>query len=127
MIAVDTSALIAILLDEPEAARCMAVLEAEPDILISAGTLFETMIVAAARKSAARMESFLDGFGFEVVPVTAESARRAGRIYARWGKGYHAAALNFGDCFAYDVANQAGVRLLFVGNDFALTDIESVL
>ena len=127
MIAVDTSALIAILLDEPDADRCMAAISVENDVLISAGTLVETLIVAAGRKSRERMQRFLDHFAFDIVPVTAESARRAGRIYARWGRGYHAAALNFGDCFAYDVAHQAGVRLLYIGNDFALTDIESVL
>lgn len=127
MIGIDTSALIAILLDEADADRCLAALVAEPQALISAGTLTETMIVATARKSRERMETFLDRFAFEVMPVTAETARRIGRVYARWGKGYHAAALNYGDCFAYDLANQTGVRLLYVGNDFALTDVESVL
>ena len=128
MMAVDTSALMAILLDEPQSDACIAALEAEDDILISAGTVAEALIVAARRNVGAEMTSIIDGLGFEVWPVTAAAARRIAEAYARWGKGLaRKGALNFGDCFAYEVAKERGCRLLFVGDDFPRTDIESAL
>jgi ribonuclease VapC len=128
MMAVDTSALMAILLDEPKSDACIAALEAEVDIFISAGTVAEALIVAARRNVGAEMTSIIDGLGFEVVPVTAAAARRIAEAYARWGKGMaRKGALNFGDCFAYEVAKERGCRLLFVGDDFLRTDIESAL
>jgi ribonuclease VapC len=128
MMAVDTSALMAILLDEPRSDACIAALEAEDDIFISAGTVAESLIVAARRNVGAEMTSIIDGLGFDVVPVTAAAARRIAEAYARWGKGMaRRGALNFGDCFAYEVAKERGCRLLFVGDDFANTDIESAL
>ena len=66
-------------------------------------------------------------FGFDVAPVTPASARRIAQAYGTWGKGIHPASLNFGDCFAYEVAKEHGCRLLYVGDDFARTDIEGVL
>jgi len=127
MIAVDTSALMAIVLDDPEADACIAALEAEDDLLISAGTIAEALIVAARRNVGEDMERLIDGLGFEVVSVTSASARRIAWVYERWGKGVHRAALNFGDCFAYEVAKEHGCRLLCVGEDFAKTDVETVL
>jgi ribonuclease VapC len=122
VIAVDTSAL-----DEPGADACMAALEAAPGLLISAGTVAEALIVARRRGVGAGMARLLDGLGFEVVAVTPAAARRAAAAYNRWGKGVHKAALNYGDCFAYEVAKARSCRLLYLGRDFALTDIESVL
>jgi ribonuclease VapC len=110
MIVVDTSALMAIVLDEPKADACIAVLEAEDEILISAGTMAEALIVSARRN--VREEA---------------SARRIAQAYERWGKGIHPAALNFGDCFAYEAAKEHACRLLYVGDDFSKTDIESAL
>ena len=127
MIAVDTSALMAIVLDEPTAQACMAALEAEDEILISAGTVAELLIVSARRRVGTRMADFLARSDFNVVPVTAAAARRVGQAYERWGRGVHRAALNFGDCFAYAVAKEHACRLLYVGDDFAKTDIEGVL
>lgn len=127
MIAVDTSALMAIVLDEPEAGACIEAIEAADDLLISAGTMAEALIVAARRGIAAELSSLIDGLGFEVVTVTPASARRIAETYSQWGKGAHPAALNFGDCFAYEVAKEHACRLLYVGDDFAKTDIESVL
>ena len=69
----------------------------------------------------------IDGLGFEIVTVTPASARRIAEAYGNWGKGIHPAALNFGDCFAYEVTKEHGCPLLYVGKDFARTDIESVL
>jgi ribonuclease VapC len=127
MIAVDTSALMAILLDEPEADACIAALETDEKILISAGTVTEALTVSACRHVGEAMASLIDGLGFDVVPVTVASARRIAQAYERWGKGMGTAALDFGDCFAYEVAREHGCPLLFVGNDFTGTDIEGVL
>lgn len=127
MIAVDTSALMAIVLDEPEADACIAALEAENTILISAGTVAEALVVAARRNVGAEVSSLIDRLGFDIVAVTSGSARRIAQAYEQWGKGHHPAALNFGDCFAYAAAKENGCRLLYVGADFANTDLESVL
>ena len=127
MIAVDTSALMAIVLDEAAAEACIAALEAEDEILISAGTLAEALIVSARRNVGAEMSRFIDRLAPDVVTVTPASARRIAEIHQQWGRGIHPAALNFGDCFAYEVAKEHGCRLLYVGEDFAKTDIEAVL
>jgi len=124
MIAVDTSALMAIVLGEAEADMCMKILESETDVLVSAGTLAEALVVAQRQNVTEEMVRLIDGLGFTVVTVTAASARRVARAYARWGKGARSAGLNFGDCFAYDVAKEHSCSLLFVGNDFAKTDIK---
>jgi len=127
MIAVDTSALMAIVLDEPEADACIAALEAEDELVISAGTVAEALIVAARRNVGEELASVIDGLGFEVVAVASASARRIAQAYERWGMGIDPAALNFGDCFAYAVAREHGCPLLYVGDDFSKTDVESVL
>jgi ribonuclease VapC len=127
MIEVDTSALMAIVLDEEPADACMAVLETESDVMISAGTIAEALIVAARRNVADEMVKLIDGLGFDVVNVTAASAQRIADAYDRWGKGAHPAGLNFGDCFAYEVAQAHDCRLLYVGGDFANTDVKSAL
>jgi len=127
MIAVDTSAIMAILLREPHHKACAAALGTNFKTLISAGTLAEIHVVAHGRNLQAELSEMLDRMKFDVVPVTPDISERIGRIYARWGKGFHPAALNFGDCFAYDVAKQHSCPLLFIGNDFSQTDIESVL
>lgn len=127
MIAVDTSALMAIVLNEPEADACVAALESEDDILISSGTAAEALIVAARRNVGEEMTQMIEGLGLEIVSVTPAAARRIAQAYARWGKGAHPAALNFGDCFSYEVAKEHGCRLLFVGDDFSRTDVESAI
>jgi ribonuclease VapC len=127
MIAVDTSALMAIVLGEAEAHTCIKVLEAETEVLMSAGTVAEALIVAARHNVAEDMASLIDGLGFEIVTVTRASARRIADAYERWGKGVHPAGLNFGDCFAYEIAKEHSCRLLFVGDDFSRTDVESAL
>lgn len=127
MIAVDTSALMAIALDEPAAGACIEALERETEILISAGTVAEALIVSARRNVGSEVAALVDGLGFEVVNVTSAAARRIGAAYARWGKGLNPAGLNFGDCFAYELAKERRCRLLYVGDDFAKTDVESAL
>jgi ribonuclease VapC len=128
VIAVDTSALMAIVLNEPTADDCISLLAKEDEILISAGTVAEALIVAAIRNVGAEMTSIIRGVGFEVVPVTSAAAERIAEAYARWGRGTaRSAGLNFGDCFAYEVAKDRGCPLLFVGDDFKKTDIASAL
>ena len=127
MIAVDTSALMAIVLDEAEANACIAALEIEDNILISAGTIAEALIVAARRNVSEEIASLIDGLGFNAIAVTPASARRIASAYGRWGKGIDAAGLNFGDCFAYEVAKEHDCPLLYVGDDFARTDVKRVL
>jgi ribonuclease VapC len=125
MIAVDTSALMAILLSEPEADACAAILESEPHVLISAGTVAEALIVAGRRNIKDEMAALIENLAFEIVSVTPAAARRIAAAYEQWGKGVHPAGLNFGDCFAYEVAKEHSCRLLYIGGDFAKTDVES--
>ena len=125
--AVDTSALMAIVLHEAEADRCKAALEEDPELLISAGTVAEALIAAARCNLVEEMNRLIDGLGFEIVSVTPASARRIAAAYARWGRGAHPAGLNFGDCFSYEVAKEHSCPLLYVGEDFAKTDLESAV
>ena len=125
MIAVDTSALMAILLNESQADECDAALNASDLTVISAGTLTEALIVAGARNVRDELEDLVERLNFQIVHVDAAAARRAAAAHARWSRGRD--GLNFGDCFAYDVAKQNRCPLLYVGRDFAKTDIKSVL
>ena len=95
--------------------------------MISAGTVAEALIVAERRGLGSEMATLIDGLGLEVENVTLAAARRVAESYARWGKGVNPAGLNFGDCFAYEVATTRECPLLYVGADFARTDIRSVL
>jgi ribonuclease VapC len=127
VIVVDTSVFVAIVLKEPAATASFAALRAEEEILVSAGSIAEALVVAARRGFTAEMTSLIDQIDPDIVPITAAAARRIGEVYRRWGKGLHPAALNFGDCFAYALAKERGCKLLYVGGDFAKTDIESAL
>ncbi len=127
MIAVDTSALMAIVLGEPQAEACMAAIEHADELVISAGTVAEALIVAGRRNVGPEVAEMISGLGFEVVTVTAASARRVADAYAQWGKGIHPASLNYGDCFAYEVAVEHDCPLLYVGDDFPQTDVKSAL
>lgn len=127
MIAIDTSALMAIVLGEPQAEACMAAIEHADELVISAGTVAEALIVAGRRNVGPEVAEMISGLGFEVVTVTAASARRVADAYARWGKGIHPASLNYGDCFAYEIAIEHDCPLLYVGDDFPRTDVKSAL
>lgn len=125
MIVADTSALIAVVLGEPEADRFLSALRTEP-VAISAVSLTEASIVAARRQGpdAERdLELLVDGVVDQVTPVDESHARAAVAAWRRYGKGRHPAALNLGDCFAYATASLAGLPLLFKGEDFAQTDL----
>ena len=126
-IVVDTSALIAIVLNEPDAERCIEALASANELFISAGTVAEVLIVASRRNVDQEITRLISGLGFKTIAVSEGDGHRIGQAHQRWGKGAHAAGLNFGDCFAYVTAQALGYPLLYIGNDFARTDIESVL
>ena len=127
MIAVDTSALIAIILSEAQSSACKDALDNDREVLMSAATIAEAHVVAAVRHVSPQMTQLLDGLELDIVSVSEATAERVGAVYRRWGRGMHGAGLNFGDCFAYDIAKTYDCPLLFVGNDFRRTDIRAVL
>ena len=127
MIALDASALMAIILGEPEAAACREVVRANDDFLISAPNLTESLVAAARRGVHDEMARLIEALAPAVVSLTENRAYAALRAYRRWGKGFHEAKLNFGDSFAYALAKEHDCPLLFVGDDFARTDIASAL
>jgi len=126
---VDTSALIAILRGEEDAALFARSLEEcpAPARLSAAGYLELSIVLDAAGGDHSEMlDHFLQAAGIEIAPVTPHHARLAGGAYRRFGKGRgHPAGLNYGDCFSYALAKESGEALLFKGQDFALTDIRS--
>lgn len=127
VVVLDTSALMAVLLGEPEAGACAAVLGSDVRLLISGGTLAEALIAAGSRGVGTEMAALVHEGGVEVIPVTAATAARVAEAYAHWGRGHHPAGLNFGDCFAYALAWETGSVLLYVGQDFRKTDVPSAL
>ena len=123
---IDSSALIAILQDEPERPVFVRKLAQDPARLISAANWLETAIVIDDRfgEAGARdLKLLLIEAAVEIVPVTAAQAELARAAYRRFGRGNHPAKLNYGDCFAYALAQETGEPLLFKGNDFGQTDI----
>ena len=116
-----------ILLAEPEAEACTDALERADRVLVSGGTLAEALIVAARRGFGLQMERLIAGIDPEVAAVDRPAAGRAAKAYARWGKGFHPAKLNYGDCFACELAERHGCALLYIGRDFAQTDIPPVI
>lgn len=126
-VALDTSALMAFLLDEGSAEGVAEVLASASGLVVSAGTMAEVLIVAERRGIGAEMSRLLSDLGVEVEPVTAAVARRVAEAYGRWGRGVDPAGLNFGDCFAYALAQERGLPLLYVGDDFSRTDLPAAL
>lgn len=127
MIAVDTSALMAILRKELLGEACEAALTVKEPILMSAATLTECLIVARRKRALPGMEVLLERLHLTIVDVTPKIALAAAEAYGRWGKGFHEADLNYGDCFSYVMAKTNDCPLLYVGDDFARTDVRSVL
>ena len=126
---IDTSAVVAILRMEREAARLAEAIEADQNRLMSAATLVETGLVIESRYGAAggrELDVLIAKAGLSIEPVTAEQADVAREAWRRYGKGRHAAALNFGDCFSYALARTTGEPLLFKGDDFTQTDVSIV-
>jgi ribonuclease VapC len=127
MIVVDTSALMAIVLVESQAGACVGAIEQDNDLMISAATVTEALIVSGRRGLARQMTDLIDRLDLTIVPLLEVDARRAAQAHDRWGRGVHPAGLNFGDCFAYALAKQHDCPLLYVGEDFARTDIAAAL
>lgn len=127
MIVVDTSALIAIVKNEGMALICQEILARQTRILVNAATLTETLIVARAKKCLAGLTLLVNELPLVVIEVDEIRAERAAAAYAQWGKGFHQASLNFGDCFAYATAKEFDCPLLYVSDDFALTDVKSAI
>jgi ribonuclease VapC len=130
MIVVDTSAIMAILLNEIEAAAFQQVLSLEDDVRLSAMTDYEARVLAFRRgrqRLTAEYEMLFEIGGFAVEPFAQDDSIRAFEAYCRFGKGYHPANLNFSDCAAYVLAKSLDAPLLFKGNDFARTDIRRAL
>lgn len=125
---IDTSAVLAILLNEPEALRFSELISQDSKRLMSAGTLLELMIVIEAKKGEAgsrELDLLLHRMKLDIVPFDDEQAEIARSAWRQFGKGNHTAGLNFGDCFAYALAKTSGEVLLYKGNDFAQTDLKN--
>ncbi|MGZ3297943.1 MAG: type II toxin-antitoxin system VapC family toxin [Asticcacaulis sp.] len=126
MIVVDTSAIVALLQDEPESAHFLACLNVADQVIISAASLLETRMVLYPRNPILldKLMTLLFTLNARVEPVTATQSDIAFDAFRRYGKGSgHPAGLNFGDCFAYALARERGAALLFKGDDFVHTDV----
>lgn len=125
---VDTSALVAILYLEPEAASFVKIIHDTEVTRISVANYVELAMVVEGQLGADGMrqaEAFFRRAGIIVEPVTLEHGELARQAFLDFGKGRHKAGLNFGDCFAYALAKASGEPLLFKGNDFSQTDVHA--
>jgi ribonuclease VapC len=130
MIVVDTSALIAILDKEPDAALYAEAIAEADTPLISAATLLELHIVMLNRhgpRAAQIVERLIQDAAFQIENFTAQHVELAREAYTRYGKGRNSAGLNYGDCFSYALAKATGLPLLFKGRDFSKTDLVAAL
>ncbi|MEM9953632.1 MAG: type II toxin-antitoxin system VapC family toxin [Chloroflexota bacterium] len=127
---VDSSAVIAILFDEPEATAFIDMIHMATACHMSAANALEAAMVIDRRESVSltrHYDRFMEVANIQIAPVTTEDVSFARHAYHQFGKGKHRAALNFGDCFAYALAKRLGLPLLFKGNDFIHTDIVSAV
>lgn len=125
-VVIDTSALIAVLRNEPASPRLVEALEATADRRMSVANLVEASIIMLSRygeHGEKEVDLFVQRAQVNITPVTPDHAEIARSAYRRFGKGRHPAALNFGDCFSYALAIALGEPLLFVGTDFGRTDV----
>lgn len=125
---IDTSAIVAIAFDEPEASSFEALIADDPIRLISAATVFEASMVLESRlgeQGGSELDLWLHRINAEIVAVSADHSDQARRAWRRYGKGRHPAGLNFGDCFSYALAKLTSEPLLFKGKDFSETDIRA--
>ena len=123
---IDTSALVAVLQDEPERHAFNEATEAAGSRFLAVANWVETSIVIEVRYGTAGLhllDRFLDRAAIDCVPVDLRQAKEARRAFSQFGRGRHPAGLNYGDCFAYALARTNGQPLLFKGDDFARTDI----
>lgn len=127
---IDSSALLAILQDEPERRAMIEAIESADRRCLSVVNLVEASIVIETRRgpAAARLlDALVERAGMEVIGVDLEQGALARSAFARYGRGRHPAGLNFGDCFAYALARAFGDSLLFKGGDFGQTDVMPAL
>jgi ribonuclease VapC len=125
-VVIDTSALLAILLDEPERRDFVERIEADATRLISAATLLETALVIESRRGEAagrELDLLIHRAQISIVPFDAEQTEVARIAWRKYGKGRHVARLNYGDCFSYALAMVSGEPLLAKGEDFGQTDV----
>jgi ribonuclease VapC len=125
---IDSSALLAIIFEEPDASIYLSAILNSDNCLVSAASLVETSMVSLRLRSPdpiALLDDLVNRTETIVAPVDHEQALLAREAFRRFGKGRHKAGLNFGDCFAYALAKQTGEPLLYKGSDFTLTDIVS--
>ena len=123
---IDTSALFAIVNEEPDASLYERAIRDAPHPRMSLATYLEATIVVEGRldeDKGRELEDLVKGEDIELVPVTLDQVEVAQKAWRDFGKGNHRAALNYGDCFAYALARTSGEPLLFKGNDFSQTDI----
>jgi ribonuclease VapC len=123
---VDSSAMLAMLLKEPEGRRIDEAIADSGGCKFSSGNYLETSMVILARAGPdglRDLDLLIARFRIEVAPFTESQARLARQAFARYGKGRHSAGLNFGDCMAYALAKDTGEELLFKGTDFGSTDV----
>lgn len=124
---IDASAILAVLQNEPERRLFNEAIEAAESRRMSVVSYVECAIVIETRHGAdglRALDLFISKSGIELVPVDVEQAHAARRAFSAFGKGRHAAGLNFGDCFVYALARVADETLLFKGNDFSRTDLD---
>jgi ribonuclease VapC len=127
---IDSSAIVAVLLNEADAARITEAIEAGSPRLLSAANFLESSIVIESQKGEAggrELDLLIYRAAIEVVAVDQDQAEIARMAWRRFGKGRHPAGLNYGDCFAYALAKARRLPLLYQGNDFSRTDVEAVL
>jgi ribonuclease VapC len=125
---IDTSAIIAILQKEPETTGFLALIETDSIRLMTAANYLEAAIIIEDRfgyDGIRDLKLFLSEAGIDIEPVSFDHAETAREAYREYGRGNHPAGLNYGDCFAYALAKATGEPLLFKGNDFVRTDVES--
>ena len=123
---IDTSALLPILLREPEKPVFLRALEREPALLVSSASVLEAAVVLLQRfgQDAGDLDELLSRFPVDIVTVDREQLRWARYAFETYGRGRHRARLNFGDCFSYALAKTTGQPILFKGDDFPQTDLE---
>jgi ribonuclease VapC len=127
---VDTSALLAILFDEPDAERYARALAEADTMRLSAGNFVVAAVVVEAQTKAGgrgQFDTLIRRAGIVIEPFTEEQAHIARQAYTDFGKGRHPAGLNFGDCFAYALAKATAEPLLFKDQDFSKTDVTAAL
>jgi len=125
---VDTSALLAVLLDEPEAGRILDAIVDAPSPRMSAANWLEVAMIVeekGGRLASLRLDEFIRTAGIDIAPVTVEQAQAARNAWRYFGRHKHSARLDFGDCFAYALAKTSGEKLLFSGEGFSRTDVDA--